>query len=64
MKTNKRIWNKWFAWYPVQMQNNKYIWFSIILRKQITITEASSHGYTYDIDGYIYTESIFDLLKS
>lgn len=63
MKTNKRIWNKWFAWYPVQMENDKYIWLRMILRKQITIMMESSRGYIYEADGYIYTESIFDILR-
>lgn len=30
----KNYWHKWFAWYPIQI-NNQRIWFEWVLRKEI-----------------------------
>ena len=55
-------WHKWFAWYPVMMQEDRYIWLEIILRKQDHDIEYCWFDRMLFVPTYEYKECIFDLL--
>jgi hypothetical protein len=29
---DKRLWHKWFAWHPVYVGNNEYVWLEFVYR--------------------------------
>lgn len=63
-KKNIYEWNRWFAWYPVKIDDS-WIWLEFIIRR----INPNSYNYNDSIDkalfnmDYEYKESILDVIK-
>lgn len=43
------LWYKWFAWYPVRVNDNECIWLEVVERREIEKTYATYDDWTrYD----------------
>lgn len=63
-KGDSRNWSSWYAWHPVQTEDNGMVWLETIVRKQNGRTKTWVDWLFLDFfTDYIYKESVFQILK-
>ena len=61
-------WYKWFAWYPVCIEDDAgdktYYCLQVLYRKQSNSIEYNWIQRFLGLPGYVYRETIFDIIKN
>jgi hypothetical protein len=67
---NHYKWHKWFAWYPIRLNNSEIIWLETVIRKVNPYFENEDRphhiGRLHNLlfhSRWEYKESVLDLLK-
>lgn len=42
-RNNRWDWTKWFAWYPVEVEDDTYVWLETVERKFYTHSDRYSY---------------------
>ena len=43
---NKPMWERWFAWFPVRINDNELVWLEFVERNEIVKTYATMDDWT------------------